>query len=67
MKPANPAAATATSEARRRVRYDDAAVPRKGIYETGREYEVPAFEAERLVRDKGFRYVDSVATHNEEQ
>lgn len=51
------AAATAT----RRVRFDTPGVKAIGPYLPTQAYDVPVAEAERLVKHKGFHYVDGAA------
>lgn len=55
-KKTTPAASTGDT---RRVRFDTPGVRAIGPYEPGREYVVPAAEAERLVKTKGFHYCDA--------
>lgn len=45
--------------ATRRVRFDTPGVKVIGPYLPGQVYDVPEQEAERLVKHKGFRYVDA--------
>lgn len=52
---------TGDSTATRWVRFDTPGVQRIGDFLPGRAYELPAAEAERLVKRKGFRYTTSPA------
>lgn len=51
-------AADATDQPTRKVRFDTPGVRAIGPYKPGTDYELPAAEAERLVKTKGFHYCD---------